>query len=367
MNHRDDSDEIANAIVDRLEGVLDELSPGWLPSKGRAYLTAKGPKQLGSFTVNLAGGHRGTWYRFSVKVGGGPMHLIAYLMTGVEQPGKEEYRRAFEWARQFLGMDRGRAETDAERAAREKRAADAKAQRDRAAAAQAKKDKALKKKRAASAAEYWAEGIPIIGTPAEGYLIGRRIPPVGEWPWRPDDVLRFHPEVDYELDPTAGLWPALIGRVQDAFGETVAIWQIFLDRDKPEKAPLDNPKVGRGPAGGGAVRIGGEGAYIGVAEGMESTISMWVVEGFRIPIWSTLSTSGMAGFEPPTFVKRLGIYPDGDRAKFQKNTDRIMAPPGISAAEKLAARCRLMNVPTVINETALYGDGNDFLEGWGQN
>ena len=353
---RTDSADIAERVRASIEAVLDTLNPGWVEHKGRAYLSSKGPKQLGSFVVNLQGDKRGAWYRFSRRVGGGPIALIGYLLTGNEKPGKSELKTAFDWARGFLGITETQ-EPDDVRKAREARQAHDARQRALRKAAEAVK----KAKRATTAAGIFAECLPIAGTHAEAYLLARRIPPVETWPWSPDGVLGFHPSLAYDVDGDFGEeYPALVANVQDCFGDTTAIWRIYLDRTNPVKAPVRVAKVGFGPAGGGAVRLGGDGPHIGVAEGIESALSTWTLERWRIPVWATLSTSGMAAFEPPLDVDRISIFPDGDRAVMDRN-GRVFEPPGLHAGKQLMERIRLANIRGVINEPAMNADANDFL------
>jgi hypothetical protein len=355
---RDDGQEIGDAIAARIEDVLSDLAPGWARRGQKAYLTPKGPKDLGSFTVNVAGPHRGTWFRFSQRIGGGPLKLVAYLLNGNVEPTKDDYRAAFDWAKRFLGIGQS-VEAEADRAARKEREEAQRRQRQQDRQREAAKEREVKKRRAATAAGIWAECVPIAGTRAEAYLVARGIPPVSDWPWGPDGTLGFHPELDHQ---DGAAWPALVARVDNPFGEMVAIWRIYLDRERAKKAPVDNAKMGLGPAMGGAVRIGGIASYIGIAEGLETALSAWAMEGFRLPVWAALSTSFMAGFEPPMEVDRIAIYPDGDFAKMAPD-GRIAAPPGIAAARGLAARMKTAGIPTVINRPALHGDANDMM-GW---
>ncbi len=156
---RDDAAEIADRLTANIEGVLDALSPGWVSVRGKGYLTAKSPKQLGSFTVNLTGPKRGCWYRFSCRIGGGPMFLVAYLLTGSESPSKADYRDAFQWARRHLACQmRWRATRPGkggERAAEKRRADRARAER---------QEEAKPPRKAETAQEVRAQCVPIAGT-----------------------------------------------------------------------------------------------------------------------------------------------------------------------------------------------------------
>lgn len=358
---RDDAAEIADRLTANIEGVLDALSPGWVSVRGKGYLTAKSPKQLGSFTVNLTGPKRGCWYRFSCRIGGGPMFLVAYLLTGSESPSKGDYRDAFQWARRHLGMsDEG--ESDEARQTRERAAEKRRAERARAE----RQEEAKRRRKAETAQEVRAQCVPIAGTLAEEYLTGRGIPipPMG-WP----DVLGFHESLEWELGSVwdgdrkvkdGPYFPALVGWVQDVAGEGCAVWRIFLDPLTGGKAPVSNPKVGMGPAGGGAVRIGGVGPKIGVAEGLETALAAWTMEGYRFPIWAALSTSGMVALEPPLQVQRISIFPDGDLPSQENGVFR--APPGLAAATKLRDRMAPIGINAIINEPPFNGDYLDVLK-----
>lgn len=360
----DDSEVIAAGLTARIEQVLDTYAAGWVEHRGKAHLSAKGPKNLGSFQVNLAGQHRGQFYRFSQQIGGGPIKLLAYLLNGtVGEPSREDFRRAFEEARIFLGMRSETAEAGADRRQRQEKAAQE--ARERRAEAE-RKEQQRRARRAETAGEMWEQCAPIADTMAERYLNGRGIPtpPMG-WP----DVLGFHAGLEYELEAEweggrkvreGRVFPCLVARVQDMTGTTIAVWRIFLDPATAGKAPVMNPKVGFGPAKGGAVRIGGVADLIGGGEGLETALAAWSLEGYRHPVWAMLSTSGMVSFEPPIEIHRLRLYPDGDLPR--RNGDgSIGLAPGIDAARKLRDRLAPAGIPTAICEPPFNGD---FLDVW---
>lgn len=201
-----------------------------------------------------------------------------------------------------------------------------------------------REERKASAGEAWRGTKALAGTLGEAYLLDRGIPvpPMG-WPID----IRFHPALDYELAHGVGLLPAIVARVLGVDGNAIAVWQIYLDPKGGKAKGIPNEKVGRGFAGGGAVRIGGVGPHIGVAEGLETALAVWTLERYRIPVWSTLSTSGMIGFEPPLAVKRITTYPDGDTPK--RNGDKILPPPGMVAARKMKESLSSMGIENDIH------------------
>lgn len=218
-----------------------------------------------------------------------------------------------------------------------------------------------RERRILTAQEIWAECKPLRGTHGDAYLQARGLPACSAWPWDPNDAIRFHPALDYELDREAGKFPAIVARVQDSFGDLVAVWRIYLDRDKPRKAPVDNPKVGLGPASGGAVRIGGDAKKIGIGEGLETCLAAWALENYRYPVWAGLSTSGVVAFEPPIEIERCNPFPDGDLAKLNKEKSTVEEPPGMRAARTLRDRLVAAGIKSSINPMCLQGDALDLL------
>lgn len=348
------AEEIRRMLDDRIESVLDALNPGWERKGDVAYLTPKSKKDLGSFTVSLGGSAkipRGCWHRFSQGVGGGSVELVAYLTEG----DKSRYREAFTWAKDFLGIE-DRQESPEDAAEREKRIAAQREQREREAAQRKAEAEERAVERTLTAAEIWKGTIPLKGTHGEAYLIERGLPPISEWPWNPDLDLRFHPSLYYEK---LGRFPCVIGRTADPYNAGTGIWRIYLDKDKPHKADVPNAKLGLGPAAGGAVRLGGIGPHIGIAEGIESALAAWVLLGFRYPVWAGLSTSGVQSFDPPMQIEKISIIPDSDRGMIQNG--KIIDPPGITAARKLKARMDASGIKCTINEMFALGDALDLL------
>lgn len=357
---RDDAQDLRRRIEDGIEGVLDSLAPGWRRRGNTAYLTPKSAKDLGSFTVSLRNGGRlprGCFYRFSQHIGGGAVELVSYLRTG----RKDDYAGAFQWTRQHFGLEHAE-EDPAKREERERRDEDDRQRREHQSQQDAERAERVKAARVATAVDVWAEGEPLRGTHGDAYFVARGLPPVADWPWQPDEALRFHPALDYERDRKRARGPAIVARVQDPFGDTIAVWQIYLDPKKPQKATdVDNAKIGRGPATGGAVRLGGEAPRIGMGEGIETSLAAWVLERYRYPVWAGLSTSGVAGFEPPLFVKRISAFPDGDPGIIDKATKRILKEPGMAAVIALRDRVAPIGIKFDINDMPISGDALDLL------
>lgn len=342
MVQRDDADEIKDRLNDALEGVLDHFWSGWVKRGKMAYCAPTARKDdLGSFMVYLGSVgkyHRGAWVRSSAGIGGDELNLFAYGLTGHHKATSE----VFERAREYVGLSAVREETaeDKERRERLKKAAALKRQR------QDESDARDALRKAATVADICRESMAIDGTAAEKYLINRGIPkPPTGWP----DCIMFHTGLEWDLGAeydeegrkikSGPIFSGLVARVENVAGETIAIWRIYLTEDG-KKAPVSNPKLGLGPAAGGAVRIGGTGPIVGAAEGVESAFGAWSLINYRNPVWACLSTSGMMNVEFPLDVEAVAIFPDGDRPWKTENGELVPdVPAGRRAARRLAERC----------------------------
>jgi hypothetical protein len=196
---------------------------------------------------------------------------------------------------------------------------------------------------------------------AETYLHTRGIPtPPTGWP---NDVVGFHSGLVYGLDDKKPTFPALVGKIIDLAEEIVAVHQIFLDPLTAGKIDLDPSKVTLGPMAGGAIRLGGVAEHINACEGLETGLGIWSLIGYRRPVWPTLGTSGLAGLELPIGVKRLTIWPDGDRALRRQGDEYVIAvPPGRRAADELLSRAKRMGIAATKAEEP--SPGRDYLDVW---
>jgi hypothetical protein len=345
---RDDGDIIVKRLTDDLERMLDSYNCGYRQHKGVAYLSAKSAKDLGSFQVHLVGPRRGQWYRHSQKVGGGVISLLAYLLKGCTgEPSKSDLADAFKEARSFLGMDSGEVDLEAARRAQREREERKRRQEAENARHEAKREQ--------DALAIWADTTPIHGTPAEAYL-RKRIPLLPE---RLPDCLRFHPRLWHDLDRVH--CPALVCRVDGEDGSPVGVWRIYLD-ENGNKADVSNPKLGKGPCGGGAVRLypPTEGGTVAICEGVETALAVRMLSG--LPAWSCLSAGGISGFQVPFEVTRVCIFPDGDPWKLQDQHGRWLEPTGMRAAREAQERLTSEGIACLIQPAP--ADGEDFLDTW---
>jgi hypothetical protein len=174
-------------------------------------------------------------------------------------------------------------------------------------------------------------GRPIPGTPAETYLRARGITGPIDWP-----SLRFHPSVYYREteDAPLELWPALLAAVTDLDGAISGILRTWLDRNRPAKAPLADPRRAMGHLLGSAVRFGRSADILAAGEGVETMLALKSVLP-QLPMAAGLSANHLAALELPPALRRLYVARDNDAA-------------GRHAAERLRERANGIDVRELV-------------------
>jgi hypothetical protein len=182
-------------------------------------------------------------------------------------------------------------------------------------------------------------GRPVPGTPAEAYLRARGITAVVDWP-----VLRYHPSVYYRAMEDAPLeqWPAFLAAITDLHGTITGILRTWLDRLRPVKAPLADPRRALGHLLGNGVRFGDSSSDILAAgEGVETMLALKSVLPL-LPMVAGLSANHLAALELPPALRRLYVACDNDAA-------------GLNAAERLRQRAGGVDVRELV---PVHGDFN---------
>lgn len=151
------------------------------------------------------------------------------------------------------------------------------------------------------ARKLWSGAQPITGTVAEAYLRGRGItielPP----------SLRWHPCVKVPGKPVH--FSAMIAGLSGDDRAVNSVQVTWLDARSATKAPLDNPRRTYGTMNGCAVRLGAAGVDLGLAEGVETALS--VMQLFDMPVWASLGKERLCKIELPS-VRRVHLFPDPD-------------------------------------------------------
>ncbi len=154
----------------------------------------------------------------------------------------------------------------------------------------------------------WHEAVPIKDTPADVYLRARGLEP-GPDGWPPS--LRYHSSVKH--GPTGLYLPAMLGAVAIyPSREVVGLHRTFLRADGRDKAPVSNNKMMIGKCAAGAVRLTPAGPEMLLSEGIETGLSVQQATG--LPVWATLSTSGLRSVILPPEVELVIVAADGDEA-----------------------------------------------------
>lgn len=312
-----------DAIAARLRDTAHAWVPGLFPNGRRqgdewrlANIHGAPPRQSGSCVIMLAGEHAGDWHDFDGGGGGGPFSTLEH---GTGLSGRLLF---------------------AEAAARVGWTGEAPARQDPPPARKPERDMTHE------IGFVREHAVPISGTPAEHYLQGRGLAvPLGA------DLL-FHPDLTNFETKTGYL--AMIGLVRDVAGEVIALHRTYLqqDGDTVRKADVPKPRMMLGKVGGGAVRLAPIGAHgvLGLCEGIETGLAvMAACPG--LPIWATLSTSGLEQVQLPPEAQRVVILADHDTSG-----------AGIRAADAVAGRLRRNGTIAAIARPPQQGDDfNDML------
>ena len=155
---------------------------------------------------------------------------------------------------------------------------------------------------ASAARRVWSKARPLARSPAEAYLAKRGLA-------SGSPQLRYHPRTPSGPAPVTRYRPALIAAVRTEEG-LVAIHRTFLDSSQVSHVSAAGEKRGLGPFGAGAVRLGGAGPRLGLAEGIETALSAAAL--FGIPCWATLGTERFALVSVPQAVEELLLFLDHD-------------------------------------------------------
>ncbi|EDP61733.1 Predicted P-loop ATPase and inactivated derivative [alpha proteobacterium BAL199] len=310
-------------IVQRLRETAETWVPRLFPNGRRsgeewrlANIRGDAPRKMGSCVIALRGAHAGDWIDFDGNQGGGPISAIEEA-TGLKG------RALIAAAAEMAGVAPG-----------------APARREPLTPPPSKRDPALEIAHILSAAQ------PIAGSPVARYLAGRGLTVPGG-----ADLL-FHPDLTHWETKTG--YPAMLGRVRDRDGTVIGLHRTYLaiDERAVNKAPLDKAKKMLGRVAGGAVRLAelGDGDRLALCEGIETGLAaMTACAG--LPVWATLSTSGLEQIDLPPAARRILILADND-----------VSGAGMRAADAAARRLRAQGRDVAIVLPPLEGeDFNDFL------
>jgi hypothetical protein len=155
------------------------------------------------------------------------------------------------------------------------------------------------RQRRQEALDIWDRHQKIAGTKAEAYLRARGITmPLC-------DQLGYVPSLKHA--PSKKSFPALLARISDEAG-FCGVQRTYLDPCETRKCPETPAKMTKGPMAGGAVRLFPVAHILGLAEGLETSLS--AAQLYSIPVWATLSANRLGKIELPKSVDTLVIFAD---------------------------------------------------------
>jgi hypothetical protein len=207
----------------------------------------------------------------------------------------------------------------------------------------------------------WRETVPLTHAKAHAvrhYLQARAL---GEVLKEPPAVLRAHPGLEYwDGVHSLGRYPAMVALFHGAAGTAVTLHCTFLRQDGCAKASVPSPKKILGVAVHGATKGGAihlnepRGGILGIAEGIETALSLRLLKG--IPVWASFCADNLARAHLPNQLHELFIGVDVDESGKGEQVARALAG-------RVAKWSRRTRVYLVTPELGGPGDLNDELRG----
>src|SRR5262245_15354214 len=271
-----------DAIVARLRDTAEAWIPRYFPNGRRvgddwrlANIDGAPPRKNGSCVIALKGERAGDWHDFDGDHGGGPLSTLGH---GAGLSGHDLIVLAATEVGQEAVTSRARTKVSRQSSEDVER----------------------------EIARILAKAVPIAGTAAERYLAAR-----GLNTSELRDLL-FHDDLTHW--ETRRGFPGVVAIVRDAAGAQVALHRTYLDPEKPSKAAVAPARKTLGPVGGGVVRLAEpRDGLIGLTEGLETALAVMTACP-DLPVWSTLSTSGLEGAVLPPEITRVVLLADHDDA-----------------------------------------------------
>jgi len=192
-----------------------------------------------------------------------------------------------------------------------------------------------RRRRIGRALAWWRAGVSVKPCdPVERYLRGRGL----ELPPRAGSMLRYRHDQPHDLVP--GRRPAMLARVDDARGEIAGVHVTYLHVQEDGRVIQDPAlkaggiaKMTRGVLRGGAIRLFGTDAAMGLAEGIEDALSAHAQTG--LVTWACMDAGKLAAVELPFEVGEVVIFADRDKPTLRH-------PQGIGVAMAMRARERFL-------------------------
>jgi len=157
----------------------------------------------------------------------------------------------------------------------------------------------------------WEEAKPIsAGDEVDRYLRNRGLR-LFDYPktLRCHSALGYYEKEESGKSRKVGEYPAMLACIQKADGQAVSLHRTYL-KDGRKASCRAAKKVLSAGINGAAVRLFEPAECLGVAEGVETALAIYLRTGK--PVWAALSAGNMEKLWVPNTVRRISIYADND-------------------------------------------------------
>jgi putative DNA primase/helicase len=158
-------------------------------------------------------------------------------------------------------------------------------------------------------------------------------------------VLRKIESAEHRTEDGVRSWhPTMVAKIVAPDGSPTNLHRTYLTLDGKKAAVDPVRKTMWGAiAPGSAIRLFETGPVMGVAEGIETAFA--AAELFRIPVWSTINTTILAGWQPPDGVHQVIIFADNDPKYGGQAAAHVLAHKlACDASRNLSVRVELPDV-----------------------
>jgi putative DNA primase/helicase len=154
----------------------------------------------------------------------------------------------------------------------------------------------------------WDQAVPIAaGDFVDAWFAGRGIRQTTYCRW-----LKKIDRAEYVDDDDRKSWhPAMVAKILAPDGTPTNLHRTYLTLNG-QKADVGSVRkvMAGGIAKGSAIRLFGVGPVLGVAEGIETALAASAL--FGVPVWSTINSTILSGWQPPEGVGQVIIFGDND-------------------------------------------------------
>jgi putative DNA primase/helicase len=202
--------------------------------------------------------------------------------------------------------------------------------------------------------ELWNRSLALDGSDIASRYLAKRAITMAQWP----ACLRCVKSLAYwDGKQLLGYFSAMVAKYVAADSKSAILQRLYLE-EPGEKAPVLSPR--KMMAGhmemGGACRLFPAAETMGVAEGIESALSAYLL--FEIPVWATLTANALHQFQPPPECRKLIVFADYDPNGDGEAAAHALAHRLLKGRKPIAASVKPPNMGDVRPAKA---DWNDVL------